>query len=83
MSEIDKDLMTKIKEMEQQKRSSNKETVKQPVIHFESWFHQRKALIPAIHKKEIILADFKSRGLELEATMEEFDKALRLYGVKI
>lgn len=83
MSDTDKDLMAKIREMEQQKRGPSKDPVKQPLIHFESWFHQRKHLIPAVHKKEILMADFKARGLELEATAEQFDKALKLYGIKI
>lgn len=82
MSDLDKDLTSKIKEMEQQKRST-KESVKPTLVHFESWFHQRKPLIHEMHKKEILQADFKARGVELEATMEQFDKALRLYGVKI
>lgn len=83
MSDLDKDLMAKIKEMEQKNRAPGKAKDVEPLVHFESWFHQRKQRIPDMHKKEILLADFTARGMGLEATMGEFDKALRLYGVKI
>ena len=76
------DLKAKIKEMEESKR------IEVPVkadkkVSFDSWFHQRSKQIPKQHLKEIIAADFKSRGLGNEATIEEFDKALKLYGVKL
>lgn len=71
-----------IKKMEQERRQNSGGTPLEKKVHFESWFNQRKHLIPEIHKKEVILADFKARGLDIEATMEQFDRALRLYGVK-
>lgn len=76
------DLKAKIKEMEDNKRievpvKADKKT------SFDSWFHQRGRQIPKQHLKEILAADFKSRGLDKEATMEEFDKALKQYGVEL
>jgi hypothetical protein len=75
-------IMKEIKKMEQERRQKSGGEPSQRKVHFESWFNQRKHVIPEIHKKEVLVADFKSRGLGLEASMEEFDRALRLYGVK-
>lgn len=79
-----KDLKAQIKEMEAKKRE---ETTPAPqaetVVSFDSWFHQRKTMIPKAHVKEVILADFMARGLGLSATMATYDKALEQYGVKL
>jgi len=82
MSKKKKNLKEQIKEMEDKKR------IAVPVIvdkkmSFNAWYHIRKALIPKHHRQEILIADFSSRGLGKEATMEEFDKALELYGIKL
>lgn len=76
------DLKAKIKEMESKKRDV---VVAKPdkKVSFDSWYHQRKNKIPKQHMKEILIADFTSRGLGAEATMEEYDKALKLYGIKL
>lgn len=76
-------LKAKIKEMEDKKREGQVVVPVSVLVSFDSWYHQRSGLIHAMHKKEIILADFKARGLELEAKMEDFDNALKLYGVKL
>lgn len=76
------DLKAKIKEMENSKRKAVP-VVADKKVSFDSWHHLRSSKIPKQHLKEIIAADFKSRGLGKEATMEEFDKALKLYGVKL
>lgn len=55
----------------------------EPKVDFDGWYALRKHLIPAIHKREILLADFKARKVPAEATMAEFDKALKKYGVKL
>ena len=85
MAKIEKqDLKSKIKEMESLKREENAVATEPDVVmSFDTWYHQKKDKIPKRHMKEIILADFKARGLESEATQEEFDKALRLYGIKL
>jgi len=76
------DLKAKIKEMEaEQRRQVPVKADKK--VSFDSWYHQRSHLIPKQHMKEILMADFKSRGLGKQATMEEYDKALKLYGVKL
>jgi len=79
---MSENIMNEIKKMEQERREASGVQPKHAVLHFDSWFHQRKQVIPVIHKKEVIMADFKARGLKLEATMDEFDRALRLYGIK-
>lgn len=76
------DLAAEIKAMEDAKRKAA--PVKQDKrMSFDSWYHQRKHKIPAQHLKELIWADMAARGVKKEATMEEFDKALGLYGVKL
>jgi hypothetical protein len=75
-------LMSEIKKMEQERREASGGQPQESRINFEAWFHMRKQLMSAVHKKEVIMADFKSRGLESEATVEQFDRALRLYGIK-
>ena len=80
----EKNLRSQIKEMETKKREESA-PVTEPEIElaFDSWFHQRKPMIPKIHAKEIIQAEFKARGLGEKATMAAFDAALVLYGVKL
>ena len=53
------------------------------LISFDSWFHAKKNKIAKCHHKEIIMADFKARGIGEQATTKEFDKALELYGIKL
>ncbi len=77
------DLKAKIKEMENKKREETVVIQPDKKVSFDSWYHQRKNKIPKQHMKEILAADFKSRGLKEQATMEEYDKALKLYGVKL
>jgi hypothetical protein len=52
-----------------------------PKVHFDGWWSLRKDAIPAIHKKEIIKADFSARKVPAMATMAEYDEALKKYGV--
>ena len=77
------DLKEKIKEMENSKREVLPTIQVDKKITFDSWYHQRKNKIPKQHMKEILLADFKSRGLDEESTMEMYDKALKIYGVRL
>ena len=79
-----KDLKAQIKEMEAKKREESAPATEAEVeVTFDSWFHQRKQMIPKSHMKEILIADFMARGLGLKATMAAYDKALELYGVKL
>lgn len=78
------DLKNMIKEMETNARKqSAPESVPKALVSFDSWFHQRKDKIARCHHKEIIAVDFKARGVKDEASMEDFDKALELYGIKL
>lgn len=53
------------------------------LVEFEEWFSARENLIPAHHHREIIKADFKARKVPKLATMDQFDEALRQYGVNL
>lgn len=76
------DLAGEIKRMEDARRKAAP-AKQDKVMSFNSWYHQRKGVIPKQHMKEIIWADFVARGVKDMSTMEEFDKALGLYGVKL
>jgi hypothetical protein len=55
-----------------------------PAVAFEEWYAQREKAIPAQHHREILRADFKGQGLkEGMATIADFDKALKRYGVTL
>lgn len=60
-----------------------KPKVEVPKLEFDGWWALRSAAIPAIHKKEIIKADFKGRKVSMVSTIAEFDEALKKYGVKL
>ena len=76
------DLAAEIKKMEDAKRKAAPVKANK-VVNYDSWYHQRKHKIPKQHVKEVIWADFVARGVKGVATIEEFDKALELYGVKL
>ena len=57
--------------------------VEEPKVQFDGWYALRSTRIPAIHKKEILKADFKGRKVPMVATMAEFDEALKKYGVEL
>jgi hypothetical protein len=79
-----KNLNEQIKEMEMKKREESAPKVEpEAKVSFDSWYHQKKDKFAKCHHKEIILADFKARGLSEEATIEEYDRALGLYGIKL
>jgi hypothetical protein len=59
------------------------EVEKPQLLDFDTWHAIRQGAIPSQHKKEILKADFKARGLLSLATMEQFDEALEKYGVKL
>lgn len=72
------------------KKRKNKKKVEETLIvnepkkvSFESWYFVRSKKIPSKHVKEIIVADFKARGLTSKETMDTFDNALTKYGVKL
>jgi len=85
-----KNLMKEIKEMERKAREEGMASIeeapaqdKPEEVDLDSWYFLRSKNIPGQHMKEIIRADFKARGLGNKDTMENFDKALESYGVKI
>jgi hypothetical protein len=73
---------------QQQQQQQHELTLEQlqpqePLIDFDAWFCLRQDSIPSHHHKEIIMADFKARGLSMLETISSYDEALRLYGIKI
>ena len=52
-------------------------------IEFDEWHVMRKNAIPTHHRKEILLADFKARKVPMTARVQDFDEALKKYGVKL
>lgn len=52
-------------------------------LDFDSWYAMNEDKIPGHHRKEIIKADFKGRGMKQEESSASFDAALRKYGVKL
>lgn len=60
-----------------------KQKAEEPKLEFDGWWAMRSSVIPAIHKKEIVKADFKGRKVPMVATIKEFDAALEKYGVKL
>lgn len=51
-------------------------------VHFDSWWARIEKKIPGQHRKEIVLADFRARGLSLSETVEAYHEALKKYGVQ-
>lgn len=47
------------------------------------WVTVSKALNLQAHIKEIVWADFKSRGLKKEEPVAKYNEALRLFGYKV
>lgn len=53
------------------------------LMDFEAWYALREKAIPGHHHKEILKADFAARKMSQMATAEEFDNALKKYGVEL
>lgn len=51
------------------------------LVDFDGWWAARSSKIPSHHHKEIVKADFRGRGLSMMETMEDFDDALKEYGL--
>jgi hypothetical protein len=52
-------------------------------MEFEAWYAVRGVSIPAHHHREILRADFRARGVPNKASLEDYDKALLAYGIKL
>lgn len=68
---------------EQQAPASAPEAASQQKLDFDAWWALRGKKLPKHHHKEIIKADFAGRGLDDKESMEDFDRALEMYGVKL
>jgi hypothetical protein len=54
-----------------------------PKVSFDAWWAVTAKKIPTQHHKEVVMADFKARGLSKNETMDAYNKALKQYGVKL
>ena len=52
-------------------------------LSFDTWWALREKLIAPQHRKEIVKVDFKSRKVPMQASMADFDAALKKYGVEL
>jgi len=55
----------------------------QPKISFDAWWAVVQKKMPHHHHKEIVMADFKARGLSTQESADAFNNALAKYGVKL
>lgn len=70
-----------IKEMEQSRRSPVVDLTEK--VEFDHWWALRKdQLNQPIHIKEIVWADMKGRGLSKSESLESWDRAARIFGLK-
>jgi hypothetical protein len=53
------------------------------LVSFDMWWAMVQKNMPEQHRKEVVLADFRARGLRAHEPMSAFNKALALYGVKL
>ena len=76
-----------IKAMEKKQReealAANPPVVSAEKIFFDQWWAANSKKIPAMHRKEIVFADFKGRGLTNKEFSKDFDLALKKYGLDI
>ena len=85
---VEKKVEKKKEEVKVEKKVKTVKKTKQkvkvvPLIGFDVWYSKRINIIPPVHHKTVILADFKARGLSEKETQENFDLALNKYGIKI
>ncbi len=83
-----KKVMEAIKEMERESRVEIVASLPPPLpvaerIFFDQWWANKSKRIPPIHRKEVIFADFKGRGLTNKETTEAYDLGLKKYGLDI
>ena len=70
-----------IKEMEQSRRSPIVDLSEK--VECDYWWALRKdQLGQPMHIKEIVWADMKGRGLSKEESLDSWDKAARIFGLK-
>jgi len=70
-----------IKEMEKAKRQPVVDTTEK--VEYDHWWASRKdQLKQPAHLKEILAADMRGRGLGKKESMETWDKAARIFGLK-
>ena len=80
------DFMAEMKKMEKKARDEAKAANPPPppaTMFFDEWWAAKCRNIPAMHRKEVVFADFKARGLTNKEAPQKFDDALKVYGVDI
>ena len=74
---------SKFKRQEVTRQPVSSESKKVETISFEEWYSMQEKNIPSHHHREILKADFKGQGIIGEATKDQFDMALKKYGVDL
>ena len=70
-----------IKEMERARRAPVVDTTEK--VDFDHWWAVRKdQLNQPLHMKEIVAADMRGRGLSKKESLDTWDKAARIFGIK-
>lgn len=54
-----------------------------PTVDFDAWWALTEKKIPQHHRKEIIQADFRARGMSQRETLQSYNEALGKYGLKL
>jgi hypothetical protein len=76
--------MAKKKENEKPAAKVVAQVAPQPAkVDFDAWWAMNEKKIPVQHRKEIIIADFRARGLSLKESLQSYNDALKKYGVKL
>jgi hypothetical protein len=65
------------------KELKNQLVAQQPKVDFDAWWAITNKKLPPQHRKEIVMVDFKARGLSLKESISTYNKALEQYGVKL
>jgi hypothetical protein len=52
-------------------------------VDFDAWWAMVEKKLPEQHRKEIIKADFRARGLTLKESIKAYNEGLEKYGLKL
>lgn len=57
--------------------------VESPKVDFDAWWAMVERKIPAHHRKEVIWADLRARGLSQNESLKDYNAGLQKYGLKL
>lgn len=69
---------------EQPEQQAEPEAPAEPMkVDFDAWWAMVERKIPAAHRKEVIWADMRSRGLSSRESLAAYHEGLEKYGLKL